>query len=57
VLGVFDLLDSGGDVGVILEQIAQLASPNVEILRHICKEVEEFCFAWEKAEHSGTEVS
>jgi hypothetical protein len=50
-------LDSGGNVRVILEQIAQLAGPNGEILRHICKEFEELRFAREKADHKSGEIS
>jgi hypothetical protein len=57
VLGTFDLLDPGGDVGVILQQIAQLARSGGKISRHISKEVEELGFAWKKAHHNGGEVS
>jgi hypothetical protein len=57
VLDALDLLNPSRDIRVILEKIAQLAGSTGEVVRHICKEVEELGFAWEEADHNGGEVS
>jgi hypothetical protein len=50
-------VDYVGDVGIILEQITQLARSDGKVFRHLCKEVEELGFAWQEADHNGAAIS